>query len=172
MVFDKTAIVEALSPLIGTELWGSHRAAGMQGFQFGGRRTVPDRHGGEKIVGDYAIHVDCPWRIQRAERIVIGSRDVYSPADDSVDWADFDWDVQGANGLDVKMALLFSERSGKPLLVQEIRVAEFGGFQLVFSDGLSLEVFPVASGDDEAWRIFQGWTHGDHFVVSGLGAGY
>ncbi len=48
----------------------------MQWFAFGDQREVITRSGETKVVGEYALHVQCPWRIVRGDEIVVGSRDL------------------------------------------------------------------------------------------------
>ena len=101
----KTDIEAALRPLTSLPLWGSHRAADLQGFQFGSRHPATTHKGKATLVGDYALHVQCPWRIVRGNQIVTGSGDVYYPAgDDPYDEPEgFRWDVSGANRRDVNV---------------------------------------------------------------------
>lgn len=104
-------IQEALNVLISQPLWSSGRAADLEWFEFGQRRTVRDSRG-EKEVGDYALHVQCAWRIRQGDKIVVASRDLYSPPEESDHRPrDFNWDVQGANRRDKRITELFSERN-------------------------------------------------------------
>lgn len=72
-------LIEALNPLIGLTIWGSTCGTGLQGFQFGKKHVVPAWKGGTKTVGDYALQVECGWRISGIKGIVTGSRDVSVP---------------------------------------------------------------------------------------------
>jgi hypothetical protein len=74
----KEQIRRALDSLIGTALWSSGRAADLEWFQFGERRTVTTG-GRTKEVGEYALHVQCGWRIRRGDQVVVGGRDLYYP---------------------------------------------------------------------------------------------
>jgi hypothetical protein len=88
----KERVEEALTPLIGMPLWGAHRAADLQVLKFGKRHLVPQR---DKMVevGEYALHLQCAWRIAGRDRIVVGSRDVYIPPGNPEDVpSDFDWE--------------------------------------------------------------------------------
>jgi hypothetical protein len=105
-------IQKVLSPLVGMPLWSSGRAADLEWFHFGQRRTVTAR-GRAKEVGEYALHVQCGWRIRHGDQVVVGGRDLYYPAEDSrVPVEDFDWDVKGANRRDKRIAELFQNESG------------------------------------------------------------
>jgi hypothetical protein len=56
-------IQNALDVLIGEPLWSSGRAADLEWFHFGQRRTVKGFRGEAKEVGAHALHVQCAWRI-------------------------------------------------------------------------------------------------------------
>src|SRR5207249_4443160 len=98
----KLEIEETLRALIGMPLWASGRA-GIQWFQFGARRVVPNirlsKVVGTKEVGDYALHVACTWRIVGPNGIIVGSGDRnYSAGDDPYkELPDSEWDKPGAN---------------------------------------------------------------------------
>jgi hypothetical protein len=57
----------------------------MRCFDFGRIRKV-----GNRTVGEYALHVQCPWRIEGPQGIVTGRLDLWETAEDS---PDIDWDT-------------------------------------------------------------------------------
>jgi hypothetical protein len=74
-------------------LWGVQPI--LAWFEFGDRRTVKSlRNGAEKQVGDYALHVQCAWRITQRDDIVTGRGDIFcAPTETSEPMApDFDWE--------------------------------------------------------------------------------
>ena len=165
----RTQIQEALEVLIGQPLWSSGRAADLEWFQFGPRKTVQDSRGQNKEVGKYALHVQCAWRIRHGEQIVVASRDLYSPPEESDDRPeDFNWDVQGANRRDKRIAELFRNKT-RQFLVRQVVAGMAGSFMIVFDDGYALDVFPDDSLSGEHWRIFKPYAGEPHFVVTGKG---
>lgn len=56
----------ALSPLQGLPLWDAGRAATMLWLQLGDRIHTPTSRDPERITGDFALHLQCPWRMQRS----------------------------------------------------------------------------------------------------------
>jgi hypothetical protein len=163
-------IQEALDALVGKQLWSSGRAADLEWFQFGGRRMVKGFRGEAKEVGEYALHVQCAWRIRHGDHVVVGSRDVYVPPEDSHDQTEnFDWDVQGANRRDKRIADLFQDET-RQFLVKQILVGAAGSFTIVLNDEYTLDVFPDDSLEDEHWRIFVPSSEVAHFVVTGKGS--
>ena len=160
-------IQKALGVLSGKPLWSSGRAADLAWFQFGDRRTVKGFRGDAKEVGEYALHVQCAWRIRHGEQVVVGSRDLYVPPEESDDRPEnFDWDVQGANRRDKRIADLFQNETRR-FSVKQILVGEAGSFTIVLDDEYALDVFPDDSLSDEHWRIFEPSSEVPHFVLSG-----
>jgi hypothetical protein len=163
----RVLIEEASHPLIGLSLWTSRRAADLQGFHFGEQRTVVDRSGEESVVGTFALHVQCAWRIRDKDRILVGSGDLSIAAGNDPDLdPDFDWDHQGANRRDERIADLFSPDADTRFVVRAVEADEVGGIRIAFGDDLVLEVFPNNTYTDEYWRLFQPSTEADHFVVT------
>jgi hypothetical protein len=172
----KTRVQEALDVLVGQPLWSSGRAADLEWFQFGPRKTVKDSWG-EKEVGEYALHVQCAWRIRRGDRVVVASRDLYSPPEENPEEnpkenndrpGNFHWDVQGGNRRDRRIAELFQNET-RQFMVRKVEAGEAGGFTIVFEDEYALEVFPDDSMSGEHWRIFKPYADEPHFVVTGAG---
>lgn len=124
--------------------------------------------GRTKEVGEYALHIQCAWRIRHGERVIVGSRDLYSPPHESDDPDNFDGDVQGANRRDVGIAELFQNET-RQFMVRDVEVGEAGAFTISFDDGYALDVFPDDSLSAEHWRLFKPSAEEPHFVVTGEG---
>lgn len=171
MISDMKRQVEAaLNVLIGKILWGAGRAADIEWFQFGKKQTIVTEKGIHKDVGEYAVHVQCAWRISSSSGIFVASQDMYISATNSVQQPeDFDWDQPGNNRCDVRISMLLNGRESTPLLVNNVSADSSGGFCLSLSDYYSLEVFPDSSIDYECWRLFQPYKDGEHFIVTGDG---
>jgi hypothetical protein len=161
-------IQRALDSLIGMPLWSSGRAADLEWFHFGQRRTVAARSG-TKQVGEYALHIQCAWRIRHGDEVVVGGRDLYYPPEESDHpVGDFDWDVQGASRRDRRIAELFQNET-RQFMVRKVEVGGAGSFTIIFDDEYALDVFPDDSLSDEHWRIFKPSAEDQHFVVTGKG---
>jgi hypothetical protein len=70
-------VEEALGVLVGLPLWALGRSVDLAWFEFGSKRIAKGWKGLEKEVGDYALHVQCAWRITLQEKIVIGHGDIF-----------------------------------------------------------------------------------------------
>ncbi len=166
---DTAEIQNHLGVLVNGPLWGSGRAANLQWFQFGERRLVSDRKGRPKEVGEWALHVQCAWRICDSREIIVGSADRFVPKDSADDKREgFDWDRPGVNLCDHRISQLAEECF--PLSVQAVDAARLGTFRITFEEGFALEVFADSSrvgGYAESWRLFRPYSDDQHFVVAG-----
>jgi hypothetical protein len=144
------------------------RAAAMRTIQFG---AVRDYKSG--CVGEYALHIQCPWRLENYTGIITGSDDLYRPFDENKELNDdFDWEHddnlqdhllrQLLNGYDERTRQIVNSTS--LLVVGAVEADLTGGFCLKLSGGYRLVVFPTGTRD-EAWRIFRPGSEEEHFVV-------
>ena len=166
----KTEIESATAVLAGKALWQCLRAADMATFQFGGRKSVAAFRGGTKEVGEYALHVQCAWRITRQDRVIVGSRDLYYPADYEEGAevpSGFAWD-KDSNRRDRLLTSLF-ENGSREFLVQKVRVGVAGSLSILLSEDLAVDIFPDDSLSGERWRLFEPGRTEQHFVVTGKG---
>lgn len=164
-------IESATKCLIGKGLWGFSRAANLATFQIGNRQTLPSRKGGTRVVGEYALHIDCAWNITREDQIVMASQDLYYPAGhedprQSIP-EEFDWE-RDPNRLDELSRALFQD-DAREFVVKGIEVGAAGSLSLELSDGYRLEVFPDNSSSYEFWRLFKPGVDESHFVVTNRG---
>ena len=68
-------VLTHLRLLVGLKLSVARRAADLRNFQFGPMRAV---EGG--TLGEWALHVQCPWRIEGPDgNIVTGRSDLWEP---------------------------------------------------------------------------------------------
>lgn len=130
----------------------------MRIFHFGAIRAA-----GDGAVGEYTLHVQCPWRIQSSDRIVTGRHDLFRPAEPAevLDWGSWDWD--GNETLQDKLVAEFLAQL-RPV-VESVSTDAHGGACLQLSHGYALVLFP-ASSQGEDWRLCPR-KGGEHFVVSG-----
>jgi hypothetical protein len=141
----------------------------MATFQFGARLKTRDFHGRPSEVGEYALHVQCAWRIVRGDQVVVGSQDLYYPADyeDRSEHIPegFDWD-RDPNRRDRLVQLLF-EDGAREFVVDGIDVCAAGTLHIRLNDGFCLDVVPAVSLNEEHWRLFKHGADEPHFVIAG-----
>jgi hypothetical protein len=162
----KEQIQETLDRLIGLELTGTTRAANMECLKFG-QELITDKVDGLINIGQFAIHLQCPWRITKGQKILIGYNDVYEQSDQNAEYEpDFDWDKPGVNLRDKKLKELIDSK----LIVEKVNSDNFGGFSICFSDDTNLTTFPTTSLKNEYWRLLDNRPpNTGHFVVGGDG---
>src|SRR5437588_12996674 len=114
-------VIAALSQIIGLPLTAARRAADMRTFQFGTLRPL-DRGS----VGDFALHVQCPWRIEGQGGIVTGRLDLWEPVDDNAPF-DENWDYEKSPNLQDARLERWLERNESSLVVHSVDADEFGG---------------------------------------------
>jgi hypothetical protein len=153
-------IERQLSVLAGLPFWRSSRACDLQGFQFGAKHSRTTRSGETVEVGEYALHVECAWRVRAQGRILVASQDRYEIVDGSETW-----DRAGANLLDVRMASLIALHC--PARVTRVRGSEVGDVCIEFAEGLTLDVWVDDSGADEHWRFFRPDDDFKHWFFEG-----
>ncbi len=161
----KDLILERLAPLVGLPLSIARRAADMAVFHFG--RVTRLARGS---VGQYALHIQCPWRLGGPEGIITGRADYWQPPG-NLDGKDFSCDEvnrqdeklrQFLGGYDEKTRSAIDEM-GK-FVVESVAADESGGATLRLSGGFALVIFPDGSTGEE-WRKFRPGSREDHFVV-------
>ena len=163
-----------LQRLIGLKLSRMALAADMRTIQFG---TTKARMGGG-VVGEYALHVQCPWRLENDTRIVTGNDDLYVPSERRDQIAEsFDWEKGDSlqdkilrdllGGYDPKTGQIVN--STNLFTVEGVQPDVAGGFCLGLSGGYKFLVF-VNGTRREAWRLFKpskdrAESNEEHFVV-------
>jgi hypothetical protein len=164
----KNKINSILKQMIGFAFTRTTRAANMECFQFGTLLRI-DHKGIERQIGEFGLHLQCPWRFTKSNFIIVGSDDLYEQPDELSEYDEnFNWDVQGGNLRDVKLESLL--KSNK-YIVKSIYEDNFGGFRIYFSNDLNLSVFPTLSSKSEYseyWRFLDN-KNKKHFVMSTLG---
>jgi len=80
-------------------------------LEFGELRDSLSPLGRMRTTGEWALHIQCAWRICQPGRIVIGCRDFYySTAGDPLD----DWDKPGKSSFDITAVALREDFSASP----------------------------------------------------------
>jgi len=162
----QTRTLEALKPLVGLPLWAGGRAANLIWLQFGSKRKVL-RRSVDQEVGDFALHIQCFWRLCNAQKIIVASGDRFYPRGDPFKEAeDFDWTEPHVNRCDEKLEAIFQSVEAEQLIVQAVRSDKYGGFRLFFRSSLKLEVYIDDTVATEKWRFFRPYSDEGHFIVS------
>ena len=133
-------IIDELRVLIGTELIDVGRAANMVWLHF-----TKDEE------SKYALHLQCPFRFETNEGILVTSGDMYFPATSfNEEYSDYAYDVQEKNLFDEKAVMLING-----YYVQELITGKHNDLHIEFSGEISLNTFTNSSTNEEQWRFFQ-----------------
>ena len=154
-------------------MWAIGRAADMLWVQFGREVSAPTARDPDRTTGEYALHVQCPWRLSGTAGVVAGSNDIYVPADPDIDEADFRWDRPGASIGDERLRRWIEAHAAAPLIVQAVEIDRCGGFVLRLQQDFAFETFPDATSTPhdirEHWRLLQPGRDARHFVLLNQG---
>jgi hypothetical protein len=124
--------------------------------------------------GAFALHLQCPWRIDGPAGVVAGQDDLWSHPTLQVAPEDWSWDG-GESRQDVRVGALLGARDERTrswvntaldrLVVTGVDASELGDLTVSLSGSYVLRVFP-ASTSGEVWRLLSPHTETPHFVVS------
>ncbi len=160
-VLDSESISAELALLVGLPCWYAGVSAGMFQAAFGGKHERKSQLGVSRTVGDFALHVQCAWRVASRDSIICGfADDVEADGDPSV-----------SRFLSAAIERFLADEP----IVESVGPVVAGGFALALSNGLSIEVFPTLGAPDqdlEFWRLLRPAWPGPHFVVGSQGAGH
>jgi hypothetical protein len=141
-------------------------------LQLGERTTRPAEHGAREV-GEYALHVSCPWRLVGPEGIYVAAGDLFTPADPSADVEGFDWQTPGATWLDARLRTFIESTSAAQRAVSAVSADDIGSLRLLLGDDFVLDLFPDSSHtehiESEFWRLLQPMAGAPHFVVGSFG---
>ena len=166
-----------LTQLVGLPLKISRHAANMLVLHFGSICRSVGKHGPESY-GDLALHVQCPWRVRAADKLLFGSADRWRPAE-GVEVEDWDawWESPHPNREDRGWQRLLGgedlatdsfECPDDSILVIEVHESAIGDLRIVFSSGIAIDIF--ANGNDhEFWRLLAPRDQSDHLICSSEG---
>ena len=143
----------------------------MRVFHFGTMHPAPEssipllKHKPQGAVGDFALHIQCPWRIETDNEILTGRADLWKPCELREDISYDDWDYEKEGNLqDRRIEEFFSKNEN--VIVESAVVQSNGSFALTFRGGYRLVVFPSGSVG-ENWRLFRPSSDEPHLVVCG-----
>jgi hypothetical protein len=154
---DEDIKLDAFDVLVGLRLSIIRRAADMLVLHFGDIRA---HSSGEGTIGAYALHVQCPWRLEGPIRTVTGRDDLWvyaGPGERPPNWSY----EEGFSLQDKRFANLFirdeSTRSwvneSTRFVVIATHQTKRGDVKLELANEHAILLFPAGS-NCEAWRFF------------------
>jgi hypothetical protein len=126
------------------------------------------------LVGAFALHIQCPWRLEQTHLILTGSDDFFSRANKNTDptweagmvWGHLQNEVLQNILLGFDSQTNSTVNATNQFDVTTIVPDAFGGFALNMSGDYRLVSFPTGSRG-EHWRLVRPDTQEKHFVVAG-----
>lgn len=162
----KQMVESVLCKLVGQPLVGAARAADMLILQLGKLRQRQTPPGRNVETGEWALHIQCPWRIGNSQGIYTGRSDYWQPQEAAETRAELEnWNPELSNIWDERMSAWIAKRQTSPVKVRSVSSDCFAGMRLHFDDGFTLEVFSDSSSDED-WRLIA-WDDDKHLVVIG-----
>ncbi|REG59105.1 hypothetical protein B0G80_1831 [Paraburkholderia sp. BL6669N2] len=152
MLDTRKEIERRLLVLRGLDLSDVNRAANMLTLGFGPLREAKNFKGVLKHVGQWALHVQCAWRLERAGNTVATQQDLCGSDKEACATADRLRELLVQNG---------------PTVVEAVSASEAGGLELALSGGLCLVIVPDRIEGSEDWRFFARGVDAAHFVIEG-----
>lgn len=161
----------ALRPLLSTRLINIGRTHTIEWIIFSPEKFTVNEDTKEHPNIEYALHIQCTWRIRGEEGILVASDDLYFPVDDTSyhNLDEFDWTLQGSNRLDEITSQFLQRITNDIITVLSVEADNIGGLCIELSDGYSIDIFPANSLNGEFWRFFNRFSNEEHFVMTGKG---
>ena len=112
-----------------------------------------NKDGKEYNVGEFALHLQCPWRVTNENEIIVGNGDLYQKAYETADYDENQYYFEfNANLRDVKLDKLIND---KIITIISAKSDKFGGLEICFDNNINLSVFPdiASKAGNENWRL-------------------
>lgn len=151
------------------------RAGSVVWCAFGSKhREVLNRHGEKKIVSEYALHIQCPWRIRFNDKLLAASHDKFYPAKrlSSTSLMNFNWHSSSRTLVDKRIEVFMRKSNKTPLFVSDVYVSEVGDMRITLNEKYFLELFSDSSVSEEYWRLFTPYSRKKHLIFSSKGINY
>jgi hypothetical protein len=110
------------------------------------------------------MHLQCPFRILRSGKVLLGSDDMSWPQQPNVGPAEA---MESFTTMyDRGAGRLKSALDSVALRVTRCFAGDAGFVTIELTESISIEIFPAVSGKVESWRLFT--EGGEHYVYRGV----
>lgn len=148
-----------LKEYLENNIWeGVGRCSDMIWFSFGKDITIINHRNQVVKKTEYALHVQCSWRISKENTIILGNNDVYTLVDDLTE---DDWDIIGNNIFDIRINETIIPLL--PLNVLRVECSKVGDVKITLESGIVISIFVNSSEETEEWRFINNIS-GEHMV--------
>ena len=149
-------ISTALNILLNQPLFDVGYAGDMLWLGVGNPIQYVDYRGRSKMISEFALHLQCPWRFVLNQKIVLASHDFYLPKSPQ--------SVPTSSVFEEKYTAFRALVTSEKFSIKDIKTDSLGGFTLYFHKDLIFEVFIHSSEPIECWRLINSTTN-EHFVL-------
>lgn len=141
--------------IIGSKFNSIFRCLDMLCFNLG--NDLQDAEG--DIIPEYSFHVQTSWRFIKGNEILLASRDIFLPYDESLENAYYDYEEQSTQEEITPTSSIFDvvmHGFGKYFenaTVKSFEVSPFGDLRIDFTNGVYFETFTPSARKCEEWRF-------------------
>ena len=152
--------------IIGSKFNNIFRSLDMLCFNLG--NDVLDDEG--NLVPEYSFHVQTSWRFVNGNEILLASRDIFLPHDESLDDGYYDFEEQSTQKEITATSSIFDvamhdfKKHFENATVKSFDISPLGDLRIDFTNGVYFETFTPSARKCEEWRFLPPGEE-DHFVV-------
>ena len=122
------------------------------------------------LVPEYSFHVQTSWRFVNGNEILLASRDIFLPHDESLDDGYYDFEEQSTQKEITATSSIFDvamhdfEKNFENATVKSFDISPLGDLRIDFTNGVYFETFTPSARKCEEWRFLSPGEE-DHFVI-------
>ncbi len=163
---DNELIMDKLNVLKKQRLQSFSRSINLLCIGFGNIISRKNNKGDTVFVCEYALHIQCPFRVSYKTKILLGDSDLYISSINENDLVDLN--NQNVCLLDIKTKNILNDFSDE--YVSEVILNEYNDL-IINTTNLSISLF-VCNQSYESWRFFKVDSDETHVVVDENGLSF
>jgi len=152
--------------IIGSKFNSIFRCLDMLCFNLG--NDVQDDEG--DVIPEYRFHIQTSWRFVKGKEILLASRDVFLPHDESLNNGYYDYEEQSTQKEITATSSIFDvamhdfEKHFENATVKSFDISPLGDLRIDFTNGVYFETFTPSVRKCEEWRFLPPGEE-DHLVI-------
>ena len=123
-----------------------------------------------EVFPEYSFHVQTSWRFVKGKEILLASRDIYLPHDESLANGYYDYEEQSTQEKITATSSIFDvamhgfEKHFENATVRSFDISPLGDLRIDFTNGVYFETFTPSARKCEEWRFLPPGEE-DQFVI-------
>ena len=152
--------------IIGSKFNSIFRCLDMLCFNLG--NDVQDDEG--DVIPEYRFHIQTSWRFVKGKEILLASRDIFLPHDESLNNGYYDYEEQSTQKEITATSSIFDvamhdfEKHFENATVKSFDISPLGDLRIDFTNGVYFETFTPSVRKCEEWRFLPPGEE-DHIVI-------